>query len=87
MNARKLFTPLLIFLLVVTTLAAEGACTVPDAAPTPTAGRPGPTAVPTVPPSTSIDLVGAELMSGEGRASLADMIEGIQASIKTGPDR
>ena len=29
----------------------------------------------------SIDLIGAELMSGEGRATLADMIEGIQASV------
>ena len=34
------------------------------------------------PPSTnSINLIGAELMSGEGRASLADMIEGIQDSV------
>ena len=71
MSARKVFPPILAVLLVAMTLAAEQDC----------GQSPTDIASPTPPPAGGINFIGTELMSGEGQASLAEVIAQIQVSV------
>ena len=79
-HARKIFSLILVALAAVATLAAEGDCEArndPGAEPRPTEL----TGLTPTPLDSSINFVGTEQMSGDGQASLAEIIARIQVGV------
>ena len=82
MNARRLLSLILVILVAVATLAAEGDCEARnDPGPEPTPRPTELTGLTPTPLDSSINFVGTEQMSGDGQASLAEIIARIQVGV------